>query len=71
VYDVSDATAPVEVASWVPSTPPGQEAPQINDLFVDADLSVYVTDRVNGGVYILEPDAGLAQRMRAAALPDA
>jgi hypothetical protein len=71
VYDVSDATAPVEVASWVPSTPPGQEAPQINDLFVDADLSVYVTDRVNGGVYILEPDAELAQRMRDAALPDA
>jgi hypothetical protein len=69
VYDISDPAAPAEVASWLPPTPAGQEAPQINDLFVDADLSVYVTDRVNGGVYILQPDQELASRMRDAALP--
>ena len=68
VYDIADPAALVEVASWLPPTPDGQEAPQINDLFVDADLSVFVTDRVNGGVYILAPDDDLAQRMRDAEL---
>ncbi len=70
VYDTADAANPVEVAHWVPATPAGQEAPQINDVFVDKDLSIYVTDRVNGGVYILAPSDGLAERMRNGALAD-
>ena len=68
VYDVSDAAVPVEVAHWVPETPAGQPAAQINDVFVGAGLDIWVTDRVNGGVYALEPDDDLAHRMEAASL---
>lgn len=68
VYNVADAEHPTEIASWLPPTPPGQEASQINDVFVDAELDIYVTDRVNGGVYVVRPDDQLAERMRAAAL---
>jgi hypothetical protein len=68
VYDVRDAEHPVEVAHWVPETPPGQPAPQINDLFVGADLDIWVTDRVNGGVYSLAPEDELAALMTERAL---
>lgn len=68
VYDTSDAEHPVEIAHWLPDTPAGQEAPQINDVFVGADLDIWVTDRVNGGVYALAPDDTLADAMRSAAL---
>ncbi|MGH3666270.1 MAG: LVIVD repeat-containing protein [Egibacteraceae bacterium] len=66
VYDLADPTAPEEIAHWVPPVPPGQEEIQINDLFVDAAGLVYVTDRVGGGLYILQPDAALSDRMRQA-----
>ncbi|HEX6148929.1 LVIVD repeat-containing protein [Nocardioides sp.] len=69
VYDVSDPTGPQEIAHWVPRTPAAQQAAQVNDLFVSADLDIYVTDRVNGGVYVVRPDEELATRMRGAALP--
>jgi hypothetical protein len=68
VYDVGDGEHPVEIAHWVPETPAGQQAAQINDVFVGAELDIWVTDRVNGGVYALEPEAELADRMRATAL---
>ncbi|WP_238993241.1 LVIVD repeat-containing protein [Nocardioides caldifontis] len=68
VYDVQDAAAPVEIAHWLPPTPPGQLAPQINDVFVTADLDIYVTDRVNGGLFVVRPDEELASRMGKAAL---
>ncbi len=68
VYDVADPQAPVEVAHWIPETPPGQEAAQINDVYVATDHLVYVTDRVNGGVYVLQPDDALSTRMTGAAL---
>jgi hypothetical protein len=55
VYDVSDPYRPEEVAHFVPPTPPGQDAPQCNDLWVDAHGLVYVTDRISGGLYVLEP----------------
>jgi len=67
VYDVGDPDASVEIAHWIPECPPGQPACQINDVFVAADHTVYVTDRVNGGVYILEPTPELSERMTAAA----
>jgi hypothetical protein len=63
VYDISKADEPREIAYWVPETPPGQEAPQINDLFVDADGTIFVSDRVNGGLYVLEPDEELRAAM--------
>lgn len=68
VYDVSDPKLPAEVAYWIPPTPTGQKAIQINDVFVDEDLSIYVTDRIGGGVYALRPDEELAARMQEHAL---
>ena len=66
VYDIADASHPVEVAHWIPQCPPDQEAIQINDCFVAHDLLVYATDRATGGVYVLEPDRALRTRMEAA-----
>jgi hypothetical protein len=63
VYDVNDPDNPVEVAHWIPECPPNQPAAQINDVFVSEDFTVYATDRVNGGVYILEPDEMLSGLM--------
>jgi hypothetical protein len=68
VYDVGDAGAPAEVAFWEPEPPRGQKAPQINDLFVDADRNIFVSDRFNGGLYVLAPDDDLAQAMEDARL---
>jgi hypothetical protein len=67
VYDVADPDDPVEVAHWIPECPPNQAAAQINDVFVAGDLTVYATDRVHGGVYILEPDIELSAHMKRAA----
>ena len=67
VYDLADAASPVEIASYEPACPAGQRAVQINDVWVGEDHLVYITDRVNGGVYILEPDATLDTRMTEAA----
>jgi hypothetical protein len=58
VYDISDQYRPEEVAHFVPPAPPGQDAPQLNDLWVGADGLVYVTDRISGGLYVLEFTAG-------------
>ena len=66
VYDIADANDPVEIAHYLPETPVGQAAVQINDVFVDADHTVFITGRVNGGVYILQPEAWLSERMSAA-----
>ena len=64
VYDIRDAAAPKEVAHWVPNAPVGQPAAQTNDIFVDAGLRFYVSDRVGGGVDILEPEPHIADLMR-------
>jgi hypothetical protein len=61
VYDLTDPARPEEIASWVPE----QDAPQSNDLFVEQDGRVWVTDRFTGGLYCLEPEADLAELMRA------
>lgn len=66
VYDLADVQTPREIAHWIPRCPPGQPACQINDVWVGKDLLVYVTDRVNGGVYILEPEPELGARLRQA-----
>ena len=60
VYDVADAQRPVEVAAWVPE----QEAPQTNDLYVEAGGRVWVTDRFTGGLTCLEPEPELEELMR-------
>lgn len=63
VYDTADADHPVEIASYVPASPEGQAAIQVNDVFVDESLLVHITDRVSGGLYILEPDEELRRLM--------
>ena len=63
VYAVGDPDHPAEIAHYIPACPPGQQAIQVNDVFVDDGLLIYITDRVNGGVYILEPDQELSERM--------
>ena len=67
VFDLADPDQPVEIAHWIPECPPGQAACQINDVFVAEDHTVYVTDRINGGVYILAPEPDLDTRMTRAA----
>ncbi len=66
VYDLADASRPREIAHWIPQCPPGQAAAQINDVFVDGDGTVFVTDRVHGGVYVLEPEDDVRARMEEA-----
>jgi hypothetical protein len=39
---------------------------QINDLFVDDGGLIWATDRISGGLYVLEPEPGLATLMEAA-----
>ena len=54
VLDVSDATTPREIAYFVPEAPPGKRSIQLNDLIVDRDGLIYVSDRFGGGLYIFE-----------------
>ncbi len=53
VYDTSDPRATAEIARFVPAPPKGQAVSQLNDVLVDADGTVFVTDRHEGGLYIL------------------
>ena len=39
----------------MPEPPPGPAGAQINDLFVDDGGLIWVTDRIGGGLYVLEP----------------
>jgi hypothetical protein len=66
VYDLADVAAPVEIAHWVGETPPGQAVPQSNDLWVDHTGLIWVTDRIGGGLDVLEPEDELRQLMEEA-----
>ena len=63
VYDLASPERPVEIAHWIAEAAPGQPATQANDLLVDMDGYVYVTDRVGGGLFVLQPDDDLAAAM--------
>jgi len=54
VVDISDAESSKEIAYYIPRTPEGQQAIQTNDVFVAKNGLIYISDRVNGGVDILE-----------------
>ncbi len=54
ITDISDADQPTEVGYFIPPPPPGEESPESNDLFVDTDKLIYLTDRRRGGMYIVE-----------------
>jgi hypothetical protein len=65
VLDVSDAAHPAEIAWYVPDPPPGQSSCQLNDVTVSEDGLIWVTDRLNGGLHILELTAGADAARRA------
>jgi hypothetical protein len=69
VYDLADPAAPREVASYVPVPPAGQACAQSNDLWVDDGGLLWVSDRIGGGVDVLEPDEELRDLMAACRLP--
>jgi hypothetical protein len=58
VHDISNPFEPKEIAYYVPETPNGSRAGnvQINDIHVDENGIVYAIDRFSGGLYILEMD---------------
>lgn len=58
ITDISDPDRPTEIGHFVPPPAPGKGAPQTNDLFVDADGLIYLTDRVGGGLYVVEYTGG-------------
>ncbi|MFS0732345.1 hypothetical protein ABC304_10120 [Microbacterium sp. 1P10UB] len=55
-YDIGDPFRPEEIAHFVPPAPTGRDSSLMNDLYVDEDARVYVTDRAGGGLYILQYD---------------
>lgn len=68
VYDIADPAQPNEVAHWVPDAAPGMPAAQTNDVYVDTDCRFFVSDRVGGGVAILDPEPELRARMVASTI---
>lgn len=60
VFDVADPARPLEIAWYLPDAPMGEPAIQLNDVLVDSQGLVYVTDRRAGGLYILELTQGAA-----------
>jgi hypothetical protein len=54
VYDVSNPSSPKEIAFMIPEAPAGQSAIQFNDLTVTQERVIFCTDRVAGGLYVLE-----------------
>ena len=54
IVDISDPYRPEEVGYFVPEKPEGQAAVQTNDVFVDADGLIYIVDRLDGTMYVLE-----------------
>jgi hypothetical protein len=54
IVDMTDADRPVEVGYFVPPPAPGRDAPQSNDLYVDTDGLIYMSDRYGGGLDVIE-----------------
>ena len=54
VVDLSVPERPEEIAHYIPATPEGQQAAQTNDVFVAENGLIYISDRINGGIDILE-----------------
>jgi hypothetical protein len=53
IIDIRDPYRPVEAGFYIAPAPAGRPAAQANDVFVDRDGLMYVTDRWGGGLDIL------------------
>ncbi|MFN8518550.1 MAG: hypothetical protein U0667_03970 [Chloroflexota bacterium] len=51
---ILDAADPQEIAWYVLDAPPGQASCQLNDVTVGEDGLIWVTDRLGGGLHVLE-----------------
>ena len=54
VFDISNPFQPTEVAYFIPEAPKPNVSVGINDVYVDENGILYVVDRNEGGLYILE-----------------
>ena len=54
IIDIRDKYRPREAGYFIPAKPEGQSAIQTNDVFVDADGLIYIVDRWDGTLYVLE-----------------
>ena len=54
VIDLSKPEEPTEIATYIPRCPEGQKAVQTNGVFVAENGLIYISDRISGGVDILE-----------------
>ena len=54
IVDIQDQYRPVETGYFIPERPEGQISIQTNDVFVDHDGLIYIVDRLDGHMYILE-----------------
>jgi len=54
VLDISDTEKPVVIAYYVPTVPPAQQVCYTNDVIVAEDSRIFTTDRISGGLHVLE-----------------
>jgi hypothetical protein len=54
VFDIENPLSPREIAYLIPEPPAGQRSIEFNDLTVNEDRVIFATDRVHGGLYVIE-----------------
>jgi len=54
IIDIQDRYRPQEVGYFVPERPDGREAIQTNDVCLDHNGLIYIVDRLDGTLYVLE-----------------
>ena len=54
IIDIQDKYCPQEVGYFIPARPEGQNAIQTNDVCLDENGLIYIVDRFDGTMYVLE-----------------